>query len=105
MSSSTALVKSRVAGSAVAKNETSTGIAFRRRLTALERHADDLDALLAGDPSLWADQILRTVAAVASRMYIPSLFAQGNTDFQFHPGAAGHLDVESCYTGGDSLCR
>ena len=33
MSSTTALVKSSVAGSAVAKNETSTGITFRSRLT------------------------------------------------------------------------
>ena len=33
MSSTTALVKSSVAGSAVAKNETSTGIIFLRHLT------------------------------------------------------------------------
>ena len=55
----------------------------------LEHHADDLDALLEGDPSLWADQILRTVAAVASRKYAPSLFAQGNTDFQLTRGLLG----------------
>jgi altronate dehydratase len=58
-----------------------------------------LDALLAGDPSLWADQILRTVAAVASRMYTPSSFAQGKIDLQFTRGCWASRCRELLYRG------
>jgi hypothetical protein len=55
----------------------------------LQSHADDLDVLLEDDPSSWADQMLRAVAAVASREYTPRLFEAGNTDFQFTRGLLG----------------
>jgi hypothetical protein len=55
----------------------------------LEKHAEDLDVLLEGDSSGWTDQMLKTVAAVASREYTPKLFDAGNTDFQFTRGLLG----------------
>src|SRR5829696_22077 len=55
----------------------------------LQSHGEDLDVLLEDDPSSWADQMLRAVAAVASREYTPRLFAAGNTDFQFTRGLLG----------------
>jgi len=55
----------------------------------IRRHADDLDALLKGDPALWTEQLLDSVAAVASREYTPKLFEAGNTDFQFTRGLLG----------------
>jgi len=55
----------------------------------IQRHADDLDALLEGDPSVWTEQLLETVATVASREYTPKLFEAGNTDFQFTRGLLG----------------
>jgi altronate dehydratase len=55
----------------------------------LESYADDLDVILEGDPSSWADQILRALAAVASGEYTPKLFGAGNTDFQFTRGLLG----------------
>jgi altronate dehydratase len=55
----------------------------------LESYADDLDVLLEGDPSSWADQTLRELAAVASRECTPKLFEAGNTDFQFTRGLLG----------------
>ena len=55
----------------------------------LEKHAEDLDVLLEGDPSGWNEQMLETIAAVASRAYVPRLFEAGNTDFQFTRGLLG----------------
>ena len=55
----------------------------------LQKHAEDLDVLLEGDPSGWTEQMLEVVAAVASRQYTPKLFAAGNTDFQFTRGLLG----------------
>jgi altronate dehydratase len=55
----------------------------------LEKHADDLDVLLQYDPSSWAQGMLSTVAAVASREYTPRLFEANNTDFQFTRGLLG----------------
>ena len=55
----------------------------------LEKHAEDLDVILQGDPDEWTVQMLETVAAVASREYIPKLFEAGNTDFQFTRGLLG----------------
>jgi altronate dehydratase len=55
----------------------------------LENHAEDLDVILRGDPDEWTVQMLETVAAVASREYIPKLFEAGNTDFQFTRGLLG----------------
>jgi len=55
----------------------------------LQNHPEDLDILLEGDPSNWTEQLLGTVAAVASREYKPRLFEAGNTDFQFTRGLLG----------------
>ena len=55
----------------------------------LEKHAEDLDVVLDGDPSAWTERILGAVAAVASREYTPKLFGAGNTDFQFTRGLLG----------------
>jgi altronate dehydratase len=55
----------------------------------LKKYAEDLDVLLEGDPSGWTQQMLETVAAVASREYVPRLFEAGNTDFQFTRGLLG----------------
>ncbi len=55
----------------------------------LEKHAEDLDVLLEDDASEWTEQMLGTVAAVASREYVPRLFEAGNTDFQFTRGLLG----------------
>ena len=55
----------------------------------LEKHAEDLDVLLENDASEWTAQVLRSVAAVASREYVPTLFEAGNTDFQFTRGLLG----------------
>ncbi len=55
----------------------------------IRRHADDLDALLEGDPNGWTGRTLETVSSVASREYTPKLFAANNTDFQFTRGLLG----------------
>jgi hypothetical protein len=55
----------------------------------LEKHAEDLDVILQGDPGEWTEQMLETIAAVASREYVPKLFEAGNTDFQFTRGLLG----------------
>ena len=55
----------------------------------LQNHADDLDVVLDGDPAGWTDALLQTVAAVASREYVPRLFEEGDTDFQFTRGLLG----------------
>ncbi len=55
----------------------------------LEKHTDDLDVILQGDPGEWTEQMLEAVAAVASREYVPRLFEAGNTDFQFTRGLLG----------------
>jgi len=55
----------------------------------IQRHADDLDVLLEGDTSGWAEQLLDSVAEVAAREYTPKLFEAGNTDFQFTRGLLG----------------
>nr|MBA2345892.1 UxaA family hydrolase [Rubrobacter sp.] len=56
---------------------------------SIRDHADDLDVLLEGDPADWLQQLLDSVATVASREYTPKLFAAGNTDFQFTRGLLG----------------
>ncbi len=55
----------------------------------LQEHSEDLDVLLEGDPGTWTDEVIRTLAAVASREYTPKLFGAGNTDFQFTRGLLG----------------
>jgi altronate dehydratase len=55
----------------------------------LEKHAEDLDVILRGDPGEWTEEMFGAVAAVASREYVPRLFEAGNTDFQFTRGLLG----------------
>ncbi|MDA2928986.1 UxaA family hydrolase [Acidobacteria bacterium AH-259-O06] len=50
---------------------------------------EDLDLLLEGQPALWSEQMLKLLANVASRRYVPRLHSQGNTDFQFARGLLG----------------
>jgi hypothetical protein len=53
------------------------------------KYAEDLDVELEGNSTLWTEQMLEAVAAVASREYTPKLFGAGNTDFQFTRGLLG----------------
>ena len=55
----------------------------------ISKYAEDLDLLLEGDSSGWAEQGLGRISAVASRDYVPRLFGAGNTDFQFTRGLLG----------------
>jgi altronate dehydratase len=55
----------------------------------ISKHAEDLDLLLEGNSSGWAEQVLGRISAVASRDYVPRLFGVGNTDFQFTRGLLG----------------
>ena len=52
-------------------------------------YSEDLDVLLTGDPSSWMGALLEKTLDVASRRYVPKLFAQGNTGFQFTRGLLG----------------
>jgi altronate dehydratase len=54
-----------------------------------EKYAEDLDVMLKKERAVWTEQMLETVAAVASREYTPRLFSAGNTDFQFTRGLLG----------------
>jgi altronate dehydratase len=55
-----------------------------------KRHRRDLDLLLDGvDAEAMAQALLERVTEVASRDYVPHLFAQGNTDFQLTRGWLG----------------
>jgi altronate dehydratase len=54
-----------------------------------EKYVEDLDVELEGNSTLWTEQMLEAVAAVASREYTPRLFGAGNTDFQFTRGLLG----------------
>lgn len=47
------------------------------------------DVVLAADPDAWEEELLDKVVQVASREYVPTLFRQGNTDFQFTRGLLG----------------
>ena len=49
----------------------------------------DLDLVLEGDPRGWSQEMLKLICAVASRVYVPRLQAQGNTDFQLTRGLLG----------------
>jgi hypothetical protein len=50
---------------------------------------DGFDWIGQGDPSGWAEQVMGRVAAVASRRYVPTRFAQGDVDFQMTRGLLG----------------
>ena len=53
----------------------------------IQKHADDLDVRLEENLSSWAERMLETVAAVASREYTPGLFEAGNTDLHYTRGS------------------
>src|SRR5918995_1141709 len=52
-------------------------------------HGEDLDVTLDSDPSTWREDLLASVAPVASRECTPKLFEAVNTDFQFTRGLLG----------------
>lgn len=49
----------------------------------------DLDLILEGNPGSWSQEMLKLICAVASRVYVPRLQVQGNTDFQLTRGLLG----------------
>lgn len=49
----------------------------------------DMDLCLDGAASTWVEQLLALMVDVASGIYIPKLFKQGNTDFQITRGLLG----------------
>ena len=51
--------------------------------------AEDFDLMLRDTPSSWAETLLGIILEVASRRYVPKLFAQGNVDFQITRGLLG----------------
>lgn len=53
------------------------------------RFGVDLDLCLTGDSSTWADDMLETIAHVASRMYTPKVLGHANADIQFTRGPLG----------------
>jgi hypothetical protein len=55
----------------------------------IEDHGEDLDVILAGDPSPWTENLLDRVLDVASRRYTPRLYGQGNIGFQLTRGLLG----------------
>jgi altronate dehydratase len=57
--------------------------------TTVERHGEDLDVALTGDPETWAAELLEAVLEVASRRSVPRLYGQGNTGFQLTRGLLG----------------
>jgi hypothetical protein len=55
----------------------------------IKDHGQDLDVILAGDPSSWTENLLGSVLDVASRRYTPKLYGQGNIGFQLTRGLLG----------------
>ena len=55
----------------------------------LESYADDLDVLLEGDATFWADQTLRELAASPLASARLNCSRRSNTDFQFTRGLLG----------------
>lgn len=54
-----------------------------------QTYTNDLDLLLSGDPAVWIEQILERCKQVIEHNYAPSLYKQGNVDFQFTRGYLG----------------
>jgi hypothetical protein len=54
-----------------------------------QSYAEDIDLLLQGDPSSWAEKILQRIIELASRQYEPKALLQGNNDFQLTRGLFG----------------
>ena len=57
--------------------------------TTAQRCKTDLDLVLEGEAGGWAQQILGRVLEVASGLYQPQMWRQGNTDFQVTRGLLG----------------
>ncbi|TBL68321.1 UxaA family hydrolase [Paenibacillus thalictri] len=54
-----------------------------------QTYAGDMDLLLAGDSSVWTEQILEKCKMVIEHNYTPRLYQQGNVDFQLTRGLLG----------------
>ena len=54
-----------------------------------KNYGEDLDVILDGDPSCWAETLLDCVLEVASRRYTPRLYGQGHVGFQLTRGLLG----------------
>lgn len=57
--------------------------------TAHQYGRDDFDFVLEGEAAAWPELVLRRALDVAEGRYTPTLFAQGNTDFQVTRGLLG----------------
>ncbi|MBP3967308.1 UxaA family hydrolase [Paenibacillus lignilyticus] len=54
-----------------------------------QKHQQDVDLMLAGEPDLWPNQILELSKQTLEHAYVPLLFKQGNIDFQLTRGFLG----------------
>jgi len=57
--------------------------------TIQQTYGNDLDLVLNGDPSIWIEQILEVCKQTMEHDYTPSLYRQGNVDFQLTRGLLG----------------
>ena len=55
----------------------------------LQKHEQDVDLVLSGNPTLWANQILERSKQILEHTYTPRLYQQGNIDFQLTRGFLG----------------
>jgi hypothetical protein len=55
----------------------------------LQEHQQDIDLVLSGNPTLWANQILERSKQILEHTYTPRLYQQGNFDFQLTRGFLG----------------
>ncbi|UVI30598.1 UxaA family hydrolase [Paenibacillus spongiae] len=55
----------------------------------MQKHQEDVDLVLSGNPTLWANQILERSKQVLEHTYAPRLYQQGNIDFQLTRGFLG----------------
>ncbi|KRE98507.1 altronate hydrolase [Paenibacillus sp. Soil766] len=55
----------------------------------LHNYQQDIDLELTGNPSLWGNQILERSKQILEHTYVPSLYKQGNIDFQMTRGLLG----------------
>lgn len=55
----------------------------------LQKHQQDVDLELSGDPTLWVNQILERSKQILEHTYVPRLYQKGNIDFQMTRGFLG----------------
>ncbi|MNV97529.1 hypothetical protein D3C71_1926590 [compost metagenome] len=55
----------------------------------VQKHQQDLDLVLEGNPSLWVSHILKRSKQIMEHDYVPRLYLQGNIDFQMTRGFLG----------------